>query len=185
MLGYIGSLTFSMLLISPDDLAGYLVTAFFTIINLLVTYLIIKFLLFKPAVKFMNKRRDKVSADLNDARNRKKEAEDLLSEGKVRIEKSTHEATAIVEDAKVQAEKQSSEILENARRESMEIISRAHKDIDRMKKAAIEEMRDEVADLSLAIAYKVVSQSIDENKQRELIDQFIGEEFEGKDRKDA
>ncbi len=180
-----GSLIYSMALISPEDLAGYLVTAFFTIINLLVTYLIVKKFLFKPAIRFMNGRKEKVAADIAEARNKRKEAEEYLSEGRIRVEKATHEATAIVEDAKIQAEKQSGEIVEHARHESNEMISRAHMDIELMKKAAIEEMRDDVADLSLAIAYKVVSQSLDENRQRELIDQFINNEFEGKVSKDA
>ena len=181
----LGSIIYSMAVISPEDLAGYLVTAFFTIINLLITYFIIRFFLFKPAIKFMKKRQEKVIADLSEAKSRRKEAEDLLSEGKIRIEKSTHEATSIVEDAKIQAEKQSGAIIDNARRESIEIIARAHKDVELLKKAAMEEMRDEVADLSLAIAYKVVSQTMDDNKQRELVERFIGEEFEGKNKEDA
>jgi F-type H+-transporting ATPase subunit b len=185
MEGMLVSLTYTMVVISPEALAGYFVTAFFTIINLLITFLIVKLFLFKPAIRFMKKRQEKVAADLADAKGKRKEAEDLLSEGKVRVEKSTHEATSIVEDAKIQAERQSGEILDNARHESIEIISRAHKDVERLKKAAIEEMRDEVADLSLAIAYKVVSQTVDENKQRELVERFIGEEFEGKVAEDA
>jgi len=44
----------------------------------------------------------------------------------------------------------------------------------------LEEMRDEVADLSVAIASKVIRQTINEDKQREIIDRFIGEEIKGK-----
>ena len=181
----LGSITYAMAMISPDDLAGYLVTAFFTVINLLITYLIVRLFLFKPAIRFMKKRQEKVTAELAEAKSKRKEAEELLSEGKMRIERSTHEATAIVEDAKVQAEKQSGSIIDSAKKESIEIISRAHKDVELLKKAAMEEMRDEVADLSLAIAYKVVSQTMDETKQRELVERFIGDEFEGKTKEDA
>ena len=58
MMGIVNKMTYSMALISPENLAGYLVTAFFTIINLLVTYFIIKKFLFKPAIKFMKKRKE-------------------------------------------------------------------------------------------------------------------------------
>lgn len=185
MMGIVNKMTYSMALISPENLAGYLVTAFFTIINLLVTYFIIKKFLFKPAIKFMKKRKDAVAKDLSEATQMRKDAIGLLSEGKNKIETSNREATVIVEDAKIQAEKQGAEILENARHESSEIISRGHTDIERMKKAAIEEMRDEVADLSLAIAYKVVSQTLDDSKQKELVNRFIEEEFERKDNDNA
>ena len=180
MNGFITFTPYSMALMSPENLAGYLVTAFFTIINLLVAYLIIRRFLFKPAMGFMKKRREAVAQELDHAKTKKKEADELLSEAKMRIDKSTHEATNIVEDAKTQAEMQSGAILETARREAIEIVARGHDDVERMKKAAVEDMRDEVADLSIAIAYKIVSQSIDEKRQRELVEQFIGEEFDGK-----
>lgn len=185
MEGMLSSLTYSMVLIPPEDLAGYFVTAFFTIINLLITYVIVKHFLFKPAVKFMKKRQDKVTAELDDAKKKNKEANQLLGEAKQRVDNSTHEATSIVDEAKVQAEKQSNTIIENARHEAAEIVARAHKDAELMKKVAVEEMRNEVADLSLAIAYKVISQTVDESKQRELVDRFIGEDFEGTVKKDA
>ncbi|MHB1454483.1 MAG: F0F1 ATP synthase subunit B [Saccharofermentanales bacterium] len=178
--GFVNGASYAMVLISPENLAGYLVTAFFTIINLLVTYVIIRRFLFKPAISFMKKRREAVAAELENAKTKKKEADELLSEARIRIEKSTHEATNIVEDAKTQAEMQSGAILETSRREAIEIVARGHDDVERMKKAAVEDMRDEVADLSIAIAYKIVSQSIDEKRQRELVEQFIGEELDGK-----
>lgn len=180
MEGFVHGASFAMALISPESLAGYLVTAFFTIINLLVAYVIIRRFLFKPAMAFMKKRREAVAAELAEAKAKKKEADELLSEAESRIDRSVHEATSIVEDAKTQAEMQSGAILEAARREAIEIVARGHDDVERMKKAAVEDMRDEVADLSIAIAYKIVSQSIDEKRQRELVEQFIGEEFEGR-----
>lgn len=184
MTGILFKMTYCMAIVSPEELAKYIVTAVFTIINLLVTYYILKRFLFKPAIKFMNKRRDSVASDIKEAKDMRKQALTMLSEGKQKIETATHEATAIVDDAKIQAEKQSGEILEKARREAVEIISRGHNDIERMKKAAIEDMRDEVADLSLAIAYKVVSQTLDENRQKELVDHFIEEEFTKKNDND-
>lgn len=180
MVGFVNEAPYAMALVSPETLAGYIVTAVFTIINLLVTYWIIKTFLFKPAAKFMKKRSDTVAAELEDARQKKKEADEYLSEAKVRIDRSTHEATAIVDDAKKQAEMQSGAILETARHEAIDIVGRGHDEVERMKKAAMEDMKDEVADLSISIAYKIISQSMDEKRQKELVDQFIGEEFKDK-----
>lgn len=171
---------FSMAIISPDDLAKYIVTAVFTIINLLVTYFILKKFLFKPTIKFIRARQAKIEEDLKKAKDMRQAAESKFSEATDRIESSIREASAIVNDARTQAESQSDAMISAAKKEVSEIVSRADSDIERMRTAMMEQMRDEVADLAVTIASKVISQSIDENKQRELVDQFIGEEMKGK-----
>ena len=133
-------------MIPPEDMARYIVTAFFTIINLLVTYWFLKRFLFKPAVKIIRKRQASIDADLANARETKQAAHEKLSEATARIESSVREASAIVNEAKVQAESQSDAMIMAAKKEVSEIISRADTDIERMRIAMMEEMRDEVAD---------------------------------------
>lgn len=167
-------------LIPAEDLAKYIVTAFFTIINLLVTYFILKRFLFKPAINMIRKRQSSIDTDLKYAKETRQAADEKFAEASARIEGSIREASSIVNDAKIQAESQSDAIIISAKKEASEIVARADVDIERMRNAMMEEMRDEVADLAVSIASKVIKQSIDEKKQRELIDQFIGEDVKGK-----
>lgn len=171
----------ALAIISPQDLAKYIVTAFFTLINLLITYLILKKFLFKPAMKFLADRKKAVIDEIEAAKLTKAEANEKFAEASARIESSIMEATNIVSDAKIQAESQSDAIIQSARKEASDIILRTDAELERMRKAMMEEMRDEVADLSVAIASKVIRQSIDETKQKEIIDRFIGEELDGKE----
>ncbi|MHB1483968.1 MAG: F0F1 ATP synthase subunit B [Saccharofermentanales bacterium] len=171
---------FFLALFPPETLAKYIVTAVFTIINLLVTYLILKKFLFKPTIKFIRKRQDSIEADLKNAKDTREAADAKFAEASARIESSIHEASGIVNDAKVQAEAQSDLLLAAAKKEAAEIITRADDDIERMRTGMMEQMRDEVADLAVSIASKVIRQTIDESKQKELVDQFIGEEMKGK-----
>lgn len=167
-------------IISPDDLAKYIVTAIFTIINLLITYFILKKFLFKPTIKFMKSRQTAVEEEIKKAKEMRSAAEAKFAEASDRIESSIREASAIVYDAKTQAEAQSDAMIIATKKEVSDIVARADSDIERMRTAMMEQMRDEVADLAVSIASKVISQSIDESKQRELVDQFIGEEMKGK-----
>ena len=167
-------------LIPPENLAKYIVTAFFTIINLLVTYWILKKFLFKPAINFMRKRQASIEADLRNAKETSQAADAKFAEATARVESSIREASTIVNDAKVQAEAQSDALISAAKKEVSEIVARADSDIERMRTSMMEQMRDEVADLAVSIASRVIRQTIDENKQRELVDQFIGEEMKGK-----
>ena len=167
-------------LIPPEDLAKYLVTAFFTIINLLVTYWFLKRFLFKPAMKFIKKRKESIEADLKNAKDTTLAANTKLSEANARIETSVREASAIVSEAKAQAETQSDALIMAARKEVSEIVSRADTDIERMRISMMEGMRDEVADLAVSIASRVIRETIDEKKQREIIDRFIDEETKRK-----
>ncbi len=168
-------------LIPPEDLAKYIVTAFFTIVNLLVTYLVLKKFLFKPAINFIHKRQAAIENDLKNAKETNRAADAKLAEATARIESSVREASSIVNDAKKQAETQSDSLIIEAKKEASEIIARADTDIDRLRTAMMEDMRDDVADLAVTIASRVIKQTIDEGKQRELVDQFIGEEMKGKE----
>lgn len=166
--------------VSPETLASFIVTAFFTIINLLVTYWVLKKFLFKPAIKFMHTRQEKIEAEIKAAKETCLVADTRLGDASKQIEKSVREASAIVNDARVQAETQSAELIENAKKEALDIIERADTDVERMRTSMIEGMRNEVADLAVSIASKVIRQTVDEKKQKELVDQFIGEEMKGK-----
>lgn len=168
-------------LIPPEDLAKYIVTALFTIVNLLVTYLVLKKFLFTPAINFIHKRQATIENDLKTAKETNRAADVKLTEATARIETSVREASAIVNDAKKQAELQSDAMISDAKREASAIIARADTDIDRLRTTMMEGMRDDVADLAVSIASRVIKQTIDEKKQRELVDQFIGEEMKGKE----
>jgi F-type H+-transporting ATPase subunit b len=117
---------------------------------------------------------------LKNAKETKQAAEAKFAEASMRVESASREASMIVSEAKIQAETQSDALVMAAKKEVSEIVERADADIERMRTAMMEQMRDEVADLAVSIASKVIKQSIDENKQRELVDQFIGEEMKGK-----
>jgi len=162
-------------LLTPDQFAGYAVTAVWTIINLIIAYIVLKHFVFKPIIKLLNKRRETVLSELEDAANKTATAQALIAEATKRIENSKNEASVIMSDARVQAEKQSQTIVNAARAEAITVVDRASEDAKRMHNAMLDQMRDEVADLAIAIATKVVGSIIDDTHQKEMSDRIMDE----------
>jgi F-type H+-transporting ATPase subunit b len=163
---------------TPEAVAGYLVTAIFTIVNLLVTYFVLKRFLFKPILKILRKRRTDVENELNQAEEKLTDADTRLAKAHERLENSSHEASAIVAAARSQAEAQAGNIMTEAKQEATALVSRADVEVARMRIAMLNEVRDEIADLSVTIASKVIGQVMDEKRQRELVDRFLDEQMQ-------
>src|SRR5659263_33804 len=162
-------------LLTPDQFAGYAVTAVWTIINLLIAYAVLRHFVFKPIIKLLNKRREAVLNELEDAATKTASAKALLAEATKRIEDSKNEASTIMSDARVQAEKQARTIVNASHTEATTIVERASEDAKRMHNAMLDQMRDEVADLAIAIATKVVGSIIDDTHQKELSERIMDE----------
>ena len=163
-------------LLSPEQMAHYLVTGLVTIATVLVTYIILKKVLFKPLIKVINTRKEAIGKELSDAEAKDKQASENLDESIKRVDASHEEAMQIIADARTQAEKQSETIIETAKKEAQEIRDRAEEDAKRTKKAMMEEMKDEVADLAVSIAGHVMGSCdgrADENTIREKVNEEL------------
>jgi F-type H+-transporting ATPase subunit b len=165
---------------TPEAMASYAVAAILTLINLTVSYLVLKRFLFKPILKLLRQRKEAVEQDLSQAEVRMREAQDKLANAELRLDKSSQEAADIIQTARGQAEVQREAILSDAKREAAGMLARADGEIDRMRVSMLNEIRDEVADLSVAIASKVIGKVMDEKHQRQLVDQFLDEEMAGR-----
>jgi F-type H+-transporting ATPase subunit b len=163
---------------TPEAMAGYASTAILTIVNLLVTYFILKRFLFKPILKILRKRKTDVETELAQAEVKLTQSEEKLADANLRLDNSAHEAAALLTSARSQAEIQSETILSDAKRDAAGMLTRADAEINRMRITMLNDVRDEVADLSVAIASKVIGQVMDERRQRELVDHFLDDQMQ-------
>lgn len=161
---------------TPEALAGYVSLALLTLVNLFVSYFVLKRFLFKPMLKLLRKRRETVSQQLDEAKTSLSNAETRLEEANRRLDSSSHEAAEIIAGARKQAEQQAEQILDEARTEARNILNRAENEVGRKRIAMLNEVRDEVADLAVAIASKVIGNAMDEQQQRALVDRYVAAE---------
>ncbi len=147
-------------LFSPDQFAGYAVTVVLTIINVIVAYFIIKFALYKRIIKMIHNRQAALNAELDEAAKAKAEADKVVAESKKTIDDAKSQAAQIIEEARTNAGKASEAVIEKANAEAAKIIERAEDDCARMKRVALENMKDDITDLAVEIAGHVIGDSV-------------------------
>lgn len=126
-----------------------------------------------PVTDMMEKRRQKVIDDLDQAESDRKKAELLANERETALKDSKQEATQILSTAKSNAEKTKNQIISQADDEATAIRKKAAEDAKQAKTDALNEARDQVADLSISIAEKLISKNLNEEDQKDLVDSFI------------
>ncbi len=146
---------------------------FETIINLFILYFILKKFLFKPVNKVLTDRENEVSDTITRTKKNEEKSKSLLLENEEMIGKSKENGKAIIEDYKVKAENISSNIVSEAHSEANLIMERAKKEAEREKNKAKDEIKTQIVDLAVLMSSKALEESIDEEKQRKLIDDFI------------
>lgn len=151
-------------LFSPDQFAGYAVTAVLTIINVLVGFIIIRLFLYKPLINMVHKRQAALNAELDEAAKSKAEADKVVAESKKTIDDAKSQAAQIIEEARENAGKTSEAVIEKANAEASKILERAEEDCVRMKRVALENMKDDITDLAVEIAEHVIGDAVPRNE---------------------
>lgn len=169
-------------LFSPDQMGGYAATILLTVINVLLVFLFFKFVLFKPILGVIKKREELIASQLKDAEDSKAQAALNAEESKQAIDDARVEASQILEDARADAEEQAKIIKMKAKEEADEIIDRAQSEVLRMKKVSIEQMKDEISDLAVEVAGRVIGDVVEHDKLKDLAvkhtEELVGEEVD-------
>lgn len=138
-----------------------------------ILLLAVKHYAWGPVKDMMEKRRQKVIDDLDQAASDRKKAEILANEREAALKNSRQEATQILSDAKSNAQKTGKQIVSEAMAEASAIREKAKADAAQAETDALNEAREEVADLSVTIAEKVIAKNLSAADQKDLVDQFI------------
>lgn len=128
---------------------------------------------FPVLVKSVEERERRIQKQLEDAEKANAEAQRLLDEHKKQIAAARTEAQDILAKAKTVAQKERETLLAKAREEYEALLARARKDIDAEKEKAIQALRREAVDLSIAAASRVIEANLDTDANRRLVTEFL------------
>ena len=151
----------------------YLGNAIWYLLCFAILMLLIKHYAWGPVSDMMERRRQKIISDLDSAASDRKKAETLANEREAALKNSRQEATQILSDAKTNAQNTSKEIVASANEDAAAIRKKANEEAAKAKSDALDAARDEVADISIAIAEKVITENLSAEDQKDLVDQFI------------
>lgn len=148
-----------------------------TILAQLVIFLILMALVawkaVGPVAKMMEKRRKYINNQIAEAEKSHEESQKYLDQQKDELDKVRRESREMIEQAKSQAAAESKSIIDAAKNRSDLLIKEAHEEIDRERAKAIASIRDEVADLSVLLASKVLEKEINVKDYSKEIDQLM------------
>ncbi|RVU71268.1 MULTISPECIES: F0F1 ATP synthase subunit B [Lactobacillus] len=151
----------------------YIGNAIWYLVIFAILMLLVKHYAWGPVSDMMEKRRQKVIEDLDSAADNRKKAETLANEREAALKNSRQEATKILSDAKANAQKTSDKIVADANSDAASIRKKAEADAKQAKTDALNDARGQVADISVAIAEKVIAKNLSAEDQKDLVDQFI------------
>lgn len=149
---------------------GYLISQ---IVNFTVLAVLLYFVAYKPVLRMLDERSARIKKGLEDAELASRRAAEMEQEFEQQMTRARKEGQEIVAQATQMSEKARQDILDKAREESKALIEKAKEEISRERDLAMAELRQQVADLSLAISEKVIGETLDEQRQRRLIAEFL------------
>ena len=124
-------------------------------------------------LKMVEERERRIQKQLEEAEKANTEAQRLLEDHKKQIAAAHHEAQDILAKAKSVSQKERETLLAKAREEYDGLLKRARKDIDDEKEKAIQALRREAVDLSIAAASRVIEANLDTDANRKLVTEFL------------
>ena len=149
----------------------------------LVTQLLATFLLFvlmkkfawEPAKKILAERAEYQQKLLTEAEDLKKENEGLRRQLEQSLEEADRKAQETIQQAQVEGEKLKNELVNEGKMRSKQLVEEAQQNAQQQKEKLLDEMHQEIVDVAMGAAEKMLSGKLDKKKDQQLIDSFIKE----------
>ena len=150
-------------------------TGLFTLLNFLAVLFVGKRFLRGPVMKIITERQQEIDDMYTKAGEAKEQAKLLRQEYEDKLSVATETSERLVKEAVARGQAREEEILRQANAEADAIRRKAGADIAQEKKKAINEAKDEISVIAMAVASKVVGRELGEADQAGLVDSFIDE----------
>ena len=150
-------------------------TAFFVLMNTLAIFFVAKKFLFVPVKNMIDSRQKEIDAMYDAAGAAKESAQALENEYKEKLAQAQQTSDRMVKDAVARGQNRQDEIISQANAEARAILDKAAADIAQEKKKALNDAKNEISELAMAIAEKVVGRELNDVDQAKLVDEFINE----------
>lgn len=144
-------------------------------LNLLILFFVLRKVLFKPVMEFMDKRTKSIEDSIADAEKQKGEAMEMKTTYEAQLKAAKVESKNIIDSAVAKAVAQQENMLDEARCQSEELLAKAREEIEFEREQLLKGVRNEVASLAFAAASRILDANMDTESNRQLIDKFIDE----------
>ena len=143
------------------------------ICNLFLQLFVVKKFFLNKVLAILDARREAADKEIVDAQNARSEAMTIKATYEENLRQAKAEAASLLTQAQKTASARSEEIIGQAQAQAAQLKEKAAAEIAQEKKKAINDAKDEISGISMAIAEKVVERQLNAADQQKLIDQFI------------
>ncbi|MGH2567295.1 MAG: F0F1 ATP synthase subunit B [Bacteroidota bacterium] len=145
----------------------------------IVAFVLLLFVLgkfaWKPLLQALHDREDKIRGALEQSEKARAEASELLKQNERNMARAEEEYQKVVREGRALAEKMKEEIVTKAKQQAQREVQLAKEEIQRDVDAAKQQLRTEVADLAIKAAEKILDESLDQQKHKKLVDNFLNQ----------
>lgn len=148
-------------------------TLLWQVFNFLVLLWLLKRYLYGPITEMLDKRKQKVNSDLDQAQQEREEAAALKEKYENKLREAREKSEEIVNEAEKRGKKRAREIVEEAETDAIRVKESKMAEVEQARREAADELRNHVAAISLMAAGKLINEKIDQKKHEELINEYI------------
>jgi F-type H+-transporting ATPase subunit b len=155
-----------MLEISPLEIGLH-------VLNVVILFIVLKLLVYKPVLKFMKKRENTFANKIDELDAREKDIIRQKEEYDAMMAEADNKAAAIITKSNEIARDHAREIVDNAKEHSRDLVLRAKKEIEAEKLQTRADLKVEITDMAVQIAEKVLEREVSAEDNRKIIDEFF------------
>ena len=146
-----------------------------TLLAFVITMLVLKRFAFPQISAALEERAEKVAKNIEESERQRQEADEVLAEYRERLKEAREQADDIVARAKRAGDAAKAEATEEGKAKREELVAAARKDIEAETKRSLEQIRKEVADLTVLATEKVARKTLDADDQKRLVEEALAD----------
>ncbi len=146
---------------------------FWTIVTFLLLMLVLRAVAWKPILTMLDEREQRINDALEEAEKARQDAEKQSEENRAALEQAQADARQAISEGRELAERVAQEVRERAEGEASQMLEQARRTIQQERDQAVQELRNQVADLAILAARKILDDQLDEGKGRQIVDDAI------------
>ena len=151
-----------------------------TIVNLLILFVLLRIFLFKPVLGMIEKRKNLIQNTLNEADQKNADATSLKQKYESSLKDAKQESFKIVSEAKDRAQVQYNQIIDKANEDASQIVKQANAAAEADREKILKDAQAELAEVALAAASKLLGTTVDAKANKEMLDAFLAEAGDAK-----
>lgn len=144
-----------------------------TTVTFVLVLLVLNKFAWKPIIKALDDRAERIHGDIERAEQLRREADSLFRQYQHQVEELKGEAQEMIASARRESESLKNEILEKARKEAEDIRSRSRKEIQLAMDSALEEIHRKTIDLAVEITKRVVAETFNPEDHRQQMERAL------------